>query len=144
MDLTVMHPQGATQLMRKEVFLLGRHPGCSHFNVISFLPRRMNSYGGFHAVQHSLELPCPLTLPSAGRCNCDSSQLLESFNEGSKIIPISEILSWLVSVVLMFSITQQSLSKPGTDQFMNMHSATEVFITNCHPSCQLKQVKTLP
>jgi len=49
MDLTVVHPQGATLLMRNEVFLLGHHPGHSHVNVISLL-KRMSSDGGFTVV----------------------------------------------------------------------------------------------
>lgn len=47
--LTVVHPQGATMLMRKEVLLLGCHPGHSHVNVISLL-KRMSSDGGFAVV----------------------------------------------------------------------------------------------
>lgn len=97
-----MHPQGATPLMRKEVFLLGHHPGRSHFNVISVLLRRMHSGGGFHAVQNSLELLCPLTFLSTGRWDFTnrgrSVTVSSSWRTSTRaaIIPVSEVMSRLV------------------------------------------------
>lgn len=51
-SMTVIHPEGAALLMRKEVVLPGHHPGHSYFNLISLFLKRMSSVGGFHTVLH--------------------------------------------------------------------------------------------
>lgn len=109
---------------------------CSHFNVISHLLRRMFKW------RFSYEFYCSVHCPShlLDRETGILSSSWKKLQPGQKIILVSEVLSLLVLVVLVLSVTQLFLPEP--DEFLPVPSPAEPFISECHPSCQLKQVKT--
>lgn len=80
---------------------------CSHFNVISHLLRRMCSGDDFHDWNCSVHCPSHILDEETGIL----SSSWKSYNQGSKIILVSEVLSLLVRVVLVVSVTQQAFTR---------------------------------
>lgn len=90
---------------------------------------------------NSLELLSPLSLPYAGQWDWDTFQLLEKLQPGQQN---NSSLRGFVSTCAGGAGSQCNPAVFYQNQIsLRLCSPVEAFITDCHLSCQLKQVKTL-